>query len=354
MEGRRFWQGKRVLVTGHTGFKGSWLTLWLHQLGARVTGIALAPDTSPSLYAAADIAESCDSHIVDIRDGARVRQVARDSRPEIVFHLAAQALVRRSYREPVDNWSTNVMGTVNVLDALRGLESARCAVMITTDKVYENRETMWPYRESDDLGGHDPYSASKAACEIAIASYRASFLSAQGVAVASARAGNVIGGGDWAEERLIPDAVRAWQKNASLQIRRPDAVRPWQHVLEPLSGYLTLAQRLWSHPELAEAFNFGPEPSNAATVREVVECAQKHYGGAVAWQNEAHGPHEAGLLALDPTKARVLLQVRPRWSLSRTLERTMLWYRRHHDGEPAEKLCCEDIAAYETEDVATA
>jgi CDP-glucose 4,6-dehydratase len=236
-----FWRGKRVLVTGHTGFKGGWLTLWLSRMGADITGLSLPPSTKPSLFDLAKIGAHCHSHELDIRDYAAVEAVVREAKPEIIFHLAAQPLVRASYRDPLETFSTNVMGTANVLNALRLEGSARVIVAITTDKVYQNKEWPFPYREDDVLGGHDPYSASKAASELVIASYSASYLAEKGMAVASARAGNVIGGGDWSEDRLIPDAVRAWQSGATLDIRRPNATRPWQHVLEPLSGYLVLA-----------------------------------------------------------------------------------------------------------------
>jgi len=264
------------------------------------------------------------------------------------LHLAAQPLVRASYRDPLGTFSSNIMGTAHVLDALRGLDSVRVAVMVTTDKVYRNLEQPYPYREEDALGGHDPYSASKAASEIVIASYRDAFLKDQGVVVASARAGNVIGGGDWAEDRLIPDAVRAWQAGKPLEIRRPQATRPWQHVLEPLHGYLTLAEKLWHHPELAGAYNFGPQASEAATVREVVGLAQAAYGhGDVIWGDGSEGPHEAGWLTLETTRARTVLGVTPRWNLAETVTRTMDWYRRLSAGEDAKVLCLEDIEAFE-------
>ena len=264
----------------------------------------------------AKIDKLCQSHFCDIRDADALADFIKAARPEVVFHLAAQPLVRASYREPRQTFATNVMGTAHVLDALRGLDSVRAAVMVTTDKVYRNNEWPWPYREDDALGGRDPYSASKAASEIAIASYRDAFLSAQGVAVASARAGNVIGGGDWSEDRLIPDAVRAWQAGQPLEVRRPQAIRPWQHVLEPLAGYLALAHKLWEQPALAGAYNFGPESSEATTVRELVEMARAAYGsGEVRYSEGTEGPHEAGSLALEVAKARMALGVRPKWTL---------------------------------------
>jgi CDP-glucose 4,6-dehydratase len=343
-----FWSGKRVLLTGHSGFKGSWLALWLHRLGAEVTGISLPPSTMPNLFTLAAIETICHSQYCDIRDATALAALINSARPEIVFHLAAQPLVRASYREPLTTFATNVMGTAHVLDALRRLDSVRVAVMVTTDKVYRNNEWPWPYREDDALGGHDPYSASKAASEVIIASYRDAFLNAQGVAVASARAGNVIGGGDWSEDRLIPDAVRAWQAKQPLEIRRPQAIRPWQHILEPLTGYLALAQRLWEQPSLAGAYNFGPETSEAASVREVVELARAAYGnGEVSYGGGGEGPHEAGWLALEVAKARESLGIKPKWPLAVAVNCTMAWYRTLYEGGDARALCQTEIAAYE-------
>jgi len=343
-----FWYGKRIFLTGHTGFKGGWLGLWLQRLGAYATGVALPPNTAPSLFELARVADGMDSHFCDIRDAAALAAIVKQARPEIVLHLAAQPLVRISYREPLETFASNVMGTAHVLDALRRLDSVRVAIIVTTDKVYRNREWPYPYREEDTLGGHDPYSASKAASEIVIASYRDAFLSEQGVAVASARAGNVIGGGDWLEDRLIPDAVRAWQAARALEIRRPQAIRPWQHVLEPLAGYLTLAQKLWEEPELAGAYNFGPETREAVNVRQVVEMARAAYGGGeVICGAGTDGPHEAGWLALETAKARVALGFAPKWVLAESVNRTMAWYRAQHEGADARDLCEAEIAAYE-------
>jgi CDP-glucose 4,6-dehydratase len=345
-----FWHGKRVLLTGHTGFKGGWLALWLQRLGAKVTGISLPPSTTPSLFELARISEGMDSNFCDIRDVDALSAMVATARPEIVFHLAAQPLVRASYREPLATVAINVMGTANLLDTLRRLDSVKVALMVTTDKVYHNNESFYPYRESETLGGHDPYSSSKAATEIIIACYRDAFLAQQGVAVASARAGNVIGGGDWSEDRLIPDAVRAWQSGQPLEIRRPNAVRPWQHVLEPLSSYLILAHKLWHQPELAGAYNFGPHTDTAASVRQVVGLASTCYGnGEVVYSDGTEGVHEAGWLALEVAKARIVLGITPKWALAETINRTMTWYSMQHAGADARKLCEAEIAAFEAQ-----
>ncbi|MGE4239664.1 CDP-glucose 4,6-dehydratase [Ramlibacter sp.] len=343
-----FWRGKRVLLTGHTGFKGAWLSLWLHRLGAQVVGLSLPPATQPELFGLAGVAALIDSRFGDIRDPAAVAAVVQSAQPEVVLHLAAQALVHEGYRQPLATFATNVQGTAHVLDALRNVTTVKAVVAVTTDKVYQNLEHPFPYRETDALGGHDPYSASKAACELVIACYRASYLAAQGMAVASARAGNVIGGGDWSADRLIPDAVRAWSSGRPLTIRRPTAIRPWQHVLEPLAGYLRLAERLWAGPEAAGPYNFGPPTDEAATVREVIELARAAYSqGTTEFGGGDEWPHEAGWLALETAKSRHALDVVPRWSLSEAVQRTMAWYRGHADGRDARALCAADIDAYE-------
>jgi CDP-glucose 4,6-dehydratase len=343
-----FWQDKRVLVTGHTGFKGAWLTLCLKRLGASVIGLSLPPNTTPSLFTLLNGQSLCESHLCDVRQGQKVLAVVKQSAPEIVFHLAAQPLVRASYVDPLGTFGTNVMGTAHLLDALRQIETARVAVMITTDKVYLPNEALWPFRETDALGGHDPYSSSKAASELVIDSYRKSFLAERGVALASARAGNVVGGGDWSLDRLIPDAIRAWQSGVTLDIRRPDAIRPWQHVLDPISGYLTLAQKLWGDFTLADAYNFGPPTSEAASVRQVVEQARAFYSaGKVAYAINPVGPHESSYLTLEVMKSKQKLGFTPRWSLEETIGRTMQWYSKQFAGADPYQLCIDDIQAYE-------
>lgn len=323
-------RGRRVLVTGHTGFKGGWLAQWLHMLGAEVTGLALPPASTPNLWDTLGLGDAprCVDLRGDVRDLAAVEAAFARGEPEIVFHLAAQPLVRRSYRDPLESWSTNVMGTANVLDACRRHASVRAVVAVTTDKVYANREWAWGYREADRLGGHDPYSASKAASELVAASYRQSFLSAPGAPLlATARAGNVIGGGDWSEDRLIPDLVRAVGRGESLEIRSPGATRPWQHVLDCLAGYLLLGQRLLQgDASCADAWNFGPVEQDNRTVESVLGLMRSHWP-ALAWHvSDAPRPHEANLLYLDSTRARNQLGWRPVWRLDQALSATAAWY----------------------------
>ena len=345
---KEFWRGKRVLLTGHSGFKGSWLTLWLSRLGAEVVGVSLPPNTEPNLFTLATLGDFCQSNFCDIRNFEELALLIEASKPEVVFHLAAQPLVRASYSKPVDTFATNVMGTVNVLQALRNLSCVKVAVMVTTDKVYKNLELNRPFRENDILGGHDPYSSSKAASELVIGSYSDSYLAEQGVAVGIARAGNVIGGGDWSVDRLIPDAVRAWTAGDALEIRHPEAIRPWQHVLEPLAAYLSLAQGLWIKPDLAGSYNFGPESSSAASVRELVELARDHYlKASVNYLETSSGPHEAGFLSLSTEKALAELGVRARWDLPLSVKHTMDWYLAQGRGADARQLCEENISAYE-------
>lgn len=338
------YRGCRALVTGHTGFKGSWLVAWLHQLGAEVTGLSLPPETEPNHWDLLSV--KANDLRGDIREFSVVQAAFEQSQPEIVFHLAAQALVRRSYRDPLESWSSNVMGTANVLEMCRHTPTVRAVVLITTDKVYANQEWPWGYRENDQLGGHDPYSASKAACEILVDSYRKSFMHERDAPLlATARAGNVIGGGDWSEDRLVPDLVRAVRADTSLEVRSPSATRPWQHVLECLSGYLLLGQHLLEgRSAFAKAWNFGPAPEDNRTVAEVLACLQR-YWPALTWNvSSAPQPHEANLLYLDCAKARSQLQWTPVWSLDDALKVTADWYRHHHSTGKA--LTHEQLAWY--------
>jgi len=325
------YHGARVLVTGHTGFKGSWLCEWLLSLGADVTGYALEPDTSPSLFSQLGLATRLRHVVGDIRSVESVRRVVAETRPDFVFHLAAQPLVRRSYREAAYTWETNVLGTVNVLEALRHLSAPCAAVMVTTDKCYENREWRRGYQENDPLGGHDPYSSSKAAAELAIASWRDSFFrSGHPVRIASARAGNVIGGGDWAEDRIVPDSIRALARGEPIRVRNPRATRPWQHVLEPTSGYMALAAALRTRPDderLVSAFNIGPTREANQSVERLVETALEHWPGTWANGADPHAPHEATLLHLDNGKIESVIGWRPTWNFNEAVGRTVSWYR---------------------------
>ena len=338
------YRGRRVLVTGHTGFKGSWLCLWLTALGAEVSGLALDPPSQPSHW---DLLKMpVGDQRVDIRDEAAVRAVFSAERPEIVFHLAAQSLVRRSYREPVTTWASNVMGTMHVLEAVRHTPEVRAAVVVTTDKCYENREWPWPYRERDRLGGHDPYSASKAGAELVAASYRSAFLQQPGAALlATGRGGNVIGGGDWSEDRLIPDFIRSLGANEKLIVRSPQSTRPWQHVLDCLSGYLLLGQRLLAGDvNCAEAWNFGPDQQDNRTVEQVLSELARDWP-QLAWEVTAEPQaHEAGLLQLDSAKARMHLGWRPVWNTDEAIRRTAGWYRAWLQDGRVSSL--EDVAAY--------
>ncbi|MEM7499008.1 MAG: CDP-glucose 4,6-dehydratase [Pseudomonadota bacterium] len=320
------YRGRRVLVTGHTGFKGSWLALWLTELGANVSGIALAPERGrESHWEALNL--DCPSRIVDIRDAPALREAVAEAAPEIVFHLAAQSLVRRSYADPAATWDVNVAGTVNLFEACRAARTVRAIVCVTSDKCYENREWIWGYRETDRLGGHDPYSASKAATEIVAASYRRSFFEAEGIALATARGGNVIGGGDWSEDRLIPDLARATIAGEPLVIRSPRATRPWQHVLDCLSGYLDLGHRLLTDPEgFAEPWNYGPDRQSNLTVEAVLSAMQRRWPDLLWQVADAPQPHEANLLCLDTSKACAAQGWRPVWDFETTIDMTAGWY----------------------------
>jgi CDP-glucose 4,6-dehydratase len=343
-----FWAGKRVLVTGHTGFKGGWLTLWLARLGAKVSGVALAPRTQPNLFEAAGIERHCQHRLVDILDRQALWESVRQARPEIVFHLAAQALVRESYQHPVETFATNVMGTVHVLEAARQVGTVRAIVNVTTDKCYENREWVWGYREDEPMGGYDPYSSSKGCSELVTSAYRRSFMREAGIALASARAGNVIGGGDWATDRLIPDILRAIAEGQPARIRYPYAIRPWQHVLEPLSGYLTLARRLYEDGQnFAEAWNFSPVEEDARPVHWIADYLTRAWGDGASWaQDGREHPHEATYLKLDSSKARARLGWRPRWSLPVALDRIVAWQRACLDGADLVTTCLAQIEEY--------
>ncbi len=346
---RTFWQGKRVLLTGHTGFKGSWLSLWLQSLGVTLRGIALEPPTNPALFNVANVAAGMEYTITDIRDFAAVKAQMDEFKPEIVIHMAAQPLVRLSYLQPIETYSTNVMGTVHVLEAARHTSSVKAFVNITTDKCYENREWVWGYREDEPMGGHDPYSNSKGCAELVSSAYRKSFLKDAGIAMATARAGNVIGGGDWAADRLIPDILRALEKGEPVLIRNPHAVRPWQHVLEPLSGYLLLAERLYMHGQIeAEGWNFGPRDEDARPVQWIVEhlCGNWGYGASWTLQPGNH-PHEASFLKLDISKARQRLQWMPRWSLDTALAHITNWHQAWLNGHDMRTLCLQQISEFE-------
>jgi CDP-glucose 4,6-dehydratase len=346
---REFWRGKRVFLTGHTGFKGGWLALWLTDMGADVHGYALAPPTEPNFFTVANLHShlAC-STIADIRDVAALTQAVQTARPDIVLHLAAQPLVRYSYVAPVETYAVNVMGTVNLLEAVRQTPSVKAVVNVTTDKCYENREWVWPYRENEAMGGFDPYSSSKACSELVTAAYRRSFLVAAGIHLASARAGNVIGGGDWADDRLVPDFLRALDVGRILTVRSPLATRPWQHVLEPLSGYLMLAESLFTKGQnFAEAWNFGPEETDAKPVQWIVEYLCGQVPGA-AWQCDAvPQPHEASMLKLDSSMAKAQLGWRPRWNLQTALGMTLAWHQAWKQGLDMAATSVQQIQAYE-------
>lgn len=347
MDLRPGYKGKKVLITGHTGFKGGWLCLWLNALGAETVGYALAPDTEPSLYNVGGIGDYGKSIIADIRDRGQLLKIMEQERPEFVFHLAAQPLVRRSYKDPAGTFETNVMGTVNILEAVRKVDSVRSCVIITSDKCYENMEWIYPYRENDPLGGHDPYSASKASAEIVVSSYRRSFFSDGRCGVATARAGNVIGGGDWAEDRIVPDCIRSLVNGKRVKVRNPNAIRPWQFVLDPLHGYLMLGLKVREDPgAYSEAWNFAP-PVSQYTVRELVDDIVRCWGSG-GW-DEVSDPaslHEAHFLRLDSTKANVRLGWAPALSLQEGIERTVEWYKHFTDGDDMRKISHRQISEF--------
>lgn len=339
-----FWLGRKVLITGHTGFKGAWLSYWLRQLGADVFGYALPPDQAPALFDTLQLGCEIDAELADISDLRSLNTAVQQFEPEIVFHMAAQSLVKPSYESPVETYQTNVMGTVNLLESVRGLASVKAVVVVTSDKCYENLERDWPYREEDRLGGHDPYSNSKACAELVTASYRASYFQDSALAVATVRAGNVIGGGDWSAHRLLPDIIRAWQSGRTLSVRNPEAVRPWQHVLDPLSGYLTLAQKLVEQGQAyAKAWNFGPRDDAMQPVSRLIETASDYYPG-FTWETEPHPQHhEAQLLMLDCSMAQKQLGWRPSWSLETALAKTFEWYQAFYEGRNMQAICDRQI-----------
>jgi CDP-glucose 4,6-dehydratase len=350
-----FWQGKRVFLTGHTGFKGGWLSLWLSSMGAKVTGYALAPITIPNFYDVLGVSRLVEkSHIDDIRDLKALHLAMTTAKPDIVIHMAAQPLVRYSYENPVETYATNVMGTVHVLDCIRSIPSVRATVVVTTDKCYENKEWVWGYRENEQMGGYDPYSNSKGCAELVTSAYRQSYFpkatySIHRHGLASARAGNVIGGGDWSEDRLIPDALRAFETGETLMIRNPLATRPWQHVLEPLSGYLVLAQALYQEGvQFSGAWNFGPRDEDARTVEEVVNLLVERSPSGANWeQDQSEKPHEAHSLKLDCSKADQLLGWRPKWSLETAVQNIADWHRAFLAKEDMQKMSLNQINAYQ-------
>ncbi|MFA5161961.1 MAG: CDP-glucose 4,6-dehydratase [Elusimicrobiales bacterium] len=348
----KFWKGKKVLVTGNTGFKGSWLTVWLHRMGAHVAGYSLPAPTEPSMYETCRLARLADTETADVRDGEKLAAAFARVKPEIVFHMAAQPLVLESYRIPAETYASNVMGTVNVLEAARKTKTARAVVVITTDKCYENKEWLWGYRENEPLGGFDPYSSSKACAEIATAAWRNSFFPAEhyGIhktGIASARAGNVIGGGDWAANRLVPDCARALLAGENVKVRNPQSLRPWQHVLEPLAGYLVLAKRLWENgPEYAQAWNFGPESGDVRPAGWLVKEICARWGGADFEITPSKSGHEAAILMLDSTKSRLKLDWRPKWTLEKTLDKIVEWYKASGEGKDMLEITNRQLEEY--------
>jgi CDP-glucose 4,6-dehydratase len=347
-----FWRGKKVFITGHTGFKGSWLSLWLQDMGALVKGYALEPNTTPNLFTKANVAQNMISEIGDITDLNHITESMTAFNPEILIHMAAQPLVRLSYKDPVLTYVTNVMGTVNVLEAARKCTNLKAIVSVTTDKCYENREWAWGYRENEPMGGHDPYSSSKGCAELVTAAYRKSFFNENNTAfLASARAGNVIGGGDWAEDRLIPDILRAFEKNEPVIVRNPLSTRPWQHVLEPLSGYLVLAQHLFEEgSSFAEGWNFGPKDEDCKPVSWILDIMVNNWGNGAKWElDQNNNPHEAGFLKLDCSKAAIHLNWSPKWNLENTLESIINWHQNYLSQKNIQEQCLLEIAKYQND-----
>lgn len=357
---KNFWKAKKVLITGHTGFKGSWLSVWLNGMAANVTGYSLPPPTKPSLFEIAHLSEDMTSINGDVRDLEHLKSVVKDYQPEIVIHMASQTLVRYSYDNPLETYSTNIMGAVNLFEAIRQVESVRVVIMVTSDKCYENKDWRWGYRENDPMGGHDPYSSSKGCVELITSAYRHSFFSEEdfenhGVAVASVRAGNVIGGGDWAKDRLIPDIMKAFMENRPVIIRYPHAVRPWQHVLEPLNGYLTLAEKLWEDgTKFARAWNFGPSGDDTRPVSWIVDYLTHLWGDGASWTlDTATNPHEDNYIKLDCSEARSLLGWLPRLDLPTTLDWIVKWYRGFQQGKDMRQLTQREITLFEDEQPVT-
>lgn len=343
----QFWLNKRVFLTGHTGFKGSWLSLWLTEMGAKVQGYALAPETTPSLFVEGKVAERIGSEIGDIRNLEQLKVSMSGFNPDILIHMAAQPLVRLSYKNPIETYETNVMGTVKVLEAARNCKNLKSIVSVTTDKCYENKEWEWGYRENEAMGGYDPYSSSKGCAELVTSAYRRSFMQEQGIGLASARAGNVIGGGDWSEDRLIPDILKAFEKNNPVIVRNPKSTRPWQHVLEPLSGYLVLAQKLYESPqEYAEGWNFGPHDDDAKPVDWILNKMVSKWQNS-SWQLDQNAqPHEAGFLKLDISKAKSRLHWQPTWYLDNTLEKIVQWHQAWLNKQEMQIACLKEINDY--------
>ncbi|MBI5048523.1 MAG: CDP-glucose 4,6-dehydratase [Deltaproteobacteria bacterium] len=348
------YQNRTVLITGHTGFKGAWLSLWLHHLGANVIGYSLKPPTNPNLFELCNLKDKLIHIQGDVRDFGHLKDIIKEYKPEIIFHMAAQSLVRRSYHDPVETYSTNVMGTVHLLEAVRHVGGVKAVINVTSDKCYENKEWIWGYRESDPMGGYDPYSSSKGCAELVTNAYLKSYFNSgnykeHGVSLASVRAGNVIGGGDWAEDRLIPDCIKAVMKNSPIIIRYPDAVRPWQHILEPLYGYLLLAQRLCQDgAKFAEAWNFGPNDEDVKPVRWIAEHIVEMWGDNARWEiAKDNHPHEAHCLKLDCSKAKSKIEWQPRWDLKIALEKTVEWYKRYCNHEDMFKITMAQVQSYE-------